>query len=161
MTVTATEKDLDRRTLTITSEFAAPVGRVWQVWADPRRLERWWGPPGFPATFVDHDLSPGARCTYFMTSPEGERFHGWWRILSVDAPNELSFEDGFADADAQPVADMPVTHAHVRLEPIGDGTRMVITSTFATLEQMEQLVAMQMVEGITLALGQIDGILAA
>lgn len=160
MTVIATEKDLDHRTLTITSELAAPVARVWQVWADPRQLERWWGPPSYPATFVDHGLAVGARCTYFMTSPEGERHHGWWRILSVDAPHELALEDGFADADARPVDDMPVTQMRVTLEAQGDRTRMVITTTFATVEQMEKLVAMQMVEGMTLALGQIDEILA-
>ena len=46
-------------TMTITAEFDAPIERVWQLWADPRQLERWWGPPTYPATVVDHDLSPG------------------------------------------------------------------------------------------------------
>ena len=23
------------------------------MWSDPRQLERWWGPPSYPATFVD------------------------------------------------------------------------------------------------------------
>ena len=61
MTVTNVHKDPDARTMTITAEFDAPVERVWQMWADPRQLERWWGPPTYPATFVDHDLSPGGR----------------------------------------------------------------------------------------------------
>jgi uncharacterized protein YndB with AHSA1/START domain len=43
MTVIAVERDSVALTLTIMSEFAAPVERVWQVWADPRQLERWWG----------------------------------------------------------------------------------------------------------------------
>jgi hypothetical protein len=38
---------------------------------------------------------------------------------------------------------------------------MTITSRFATAEQMEQLVQMGMVEGMTAAMGQIDGLLAA
>lgn len=38
---------------------------------------------------------------------------------------------------------------------------MTMTSHFATVEQMEQMVAMGMVEGITAALGQIDEVLAA
>ena len=71
MTVTDVRKDPDALTLTITSVFDAAVDRVWQLWADPRRLERWWGPPTYPATFVDHDLTPGGRVTYFMTGPEG------------------------------------------------------------------------------------------
>ena len=36
MTVIAVDRDLAALTLTIVSEFGAPVERVWQVWADPR-----------------------------------------------------------------------------------------------------------------------------
>ncbi|WP_325048798.1 SRPBCC family protein [Amnibacterium setariae] len=50
MPVLDVEKDLDRLTLTVVAEFAAPVERVWSLYADPRRLERHWGPPGYPAT---------------------------------------------------------------------------------------------------------------
>ena len=45
MPVTAVTHDLESRTLTITAEFAAPADRVWEVYADPRQLERVWGPP--------------------------------------------------------------------------------------------------------------------
>ena len=45
MPVTDVQHDLDALTLTITADFAAPVDRVWQVYADPRQLERVWGPP--------------------------------------------------------------------------------------------------------------------
>ena len=72
MTVTNVHKDPDALTMAITVELDATVERAWQLWADPRQLERWWGPPGYPATFVDHDLVGGGRVTYFMTSPEGE-----------------------------------------------------------------------------------------
>jgi uncharacterized protein YndB with AHSA1/START domain len=162
MTVTHVQKDLDARTMTITADFDAPVERVWQMWADPRLLERWWGPPSYPATFTDHDLSPGGEMRYFMTSPEGERYHGWWRIVDVDQPKHLRFEDGFADADGNRNADMPVTNAEVRLEEHGDGrTRMTIESMFPSSEAMEQLLTMGMEEGITLAVGQIDDLLTA
>ena len=57
MPVTDVNKDLDALTLTITAEFDAGAERVWEMWSDPRQLERWWGPPNFPATFVEHDLS--------------------------------------------------------------------------------------------------------
>jgi uncharacterized protein YndB with AHSA1/START domain len=162
MTVTDVHKDLDARTMTITAQFDAPAERVWQMWADPRLLERWWGPPSYPATFVDHDLSPGGEMRYFMTSPEGDRYHGWWRILDVDEPKCFRFEDGFADADGNRNTDMPTTSAEVRIEQHGDGhTRMTIESTFPSSEAMEQLLTMGMEEGITLAVGQIDELLAA
>lgn len=67
MSVIHIERNVDRLVLTITAEFAAPVEHVWQMWADPRRLEQWWGPPTYPATFVEHDLVPGGRVHYYMS----------------------------------------------------------------------------------------------
>ncbi|MBR7503008.1 SRPBCC domain-containing protein, partial [Mycobacterium tuberculosis] len=90
MPVTETSHDEDTKTLTMVARFAAPPERVWDVYADPRQLERVWGPPTYPATVVDHALEPGGRVTYFMTSPEGERYYGLWEVTAVDAPH--SFE---------------------------------------------------------------------
>jgi uncharacterized protein YndB with AHSA1/START domain len=72
---------------------------VWQLWADPRQLERWWGPPTYPATFTRHDLAPGSRVEYHMTGPEGDQPHGHWDILEADPPRSLVFRDGFANDD--------------------------------------------------------------
>ena len=161
MTVHNVHKDPETRTLTITAEFAAPVERVWQLWADPRLLERWWGPPEYPATFVEHELVPGGRVTYYMTGPDGDQPRGWWRVQAVDPPHCLEFEDGFADESGEPVADLPASTVRVTIEPHGrDRTRMTIASTFASLEAMEQILAMGAAEGMTAALGQIDALLA-
>lgn len=35
-----------------------------------------------PATVVDHDLRPGGTVNYFMTGPEGDQPHGYWRVLA-------------------------------------------------------------------------------
>ncbi|MFC9125886.1 SRPBCC domain-containing protein [Streptomyces sp. NPDC057099] len=161
MTVTSVDKDLDHLTLTLIADFAAPVERVWRLWADPRQLERWWGPPTYPATVEQHDLTPGGEVTYFMTGPEGDRHRGWWRITSVTAPTALEFTDGFADDDGTPKDDMPTISVRVALTEHGGGTRMEMRSLFDSREQMEQLVTMGMEEGLKEAVGQIDALLAA
>ena len=77
-------------------------------------------------------------------------------------PHRLEFEDGFADGAGRPNPDMPVTVICVTLaDRDGGGTRMEITSTFATVEAMDQLLAMGMDEGMKAAMGQIDDILAS
>lgn len=161
MTVTDVRKDPDALTMTITAEFQATVARVWQLWADPRQLERWWGPPGWPATFVDHDLSAGGDVRYFMTGPDGEKAHGWWRVLAVDAPTRLAFEDGFGDDAGNRDDDMPVMVMRVAIDAHDGGSRMSIETSFPSLAAMERIIEMGMEEGITLAIGQIDAILAA
>jgi uncharacterized protein YndB with AHSA1/START domain len=161
MTVIDVQKNPEALTLTLTARFDAPPARVWQVWQDPRRLERWWGPPTYPATVIDHDLTPGGAVTYFMTGPEGDKHYGWWRILSVDAPHRLEFEDGFADDSGHPNPDMPTTTVRVQLTADAEtATVMTIENTFPTPETMEQLVSMGTVEGMSAALSQIDALLA-
>ena len=161
MTVTDVHKDPTGLTMTVASEWDAPIARVWQLWADPRKLERWWGPPTYPATVVEHDLRPGGKVTYFMTSPEGEQHHGWWKVVAVDAPNRLDFEDGFADTDGKPDDAMPTTLGTVTLTELPAGaTRMRIETRFPSREAMDQMIEMGMEEGITAAIGQIDAILA-
>jgi uncharacterized protein YndB with AHSA1/START domain len=160
MTVTNVHKDPDALTMAITVELDATVERAWQLWADPRQLERWWGPPGYPATFVDHDLTVGSRVTYYMTSPEGEKYHGWWEVLAVDPPRRLEVKDGFADDTGKPNDDMPVGRMVVTLDERDGRTEMVITSHHPTLEAMEQVLAMGQEEGMVEAIGQIERILA-
>jgi len=161
MTVTAVRKDPNALKMTTTAEFDASPERVWQLWADPRQLERWWGPPTYPATFTAHDLTPGSRVEYHMTGPEGDQPRGYWDVLEADAPHRLVFRDGFANDDGTPNDALPRNEARVTIEDIGDGrTRMSIESIFPSSEAMEQVLAMGMEEGLTQAVGQIDAILA-
>jgi uncharacterized protein YndB with AHSA1/START domain len=161
MTVTAVRKDPANLTMTLDAEFDASPERVWQLWADPRQLERWWGPPTYPATFTQHDLAPGSRVQYHMTGPEGDQFAGYWDILETDPPHRLFVHDGFAHADGTPNDELPRNEFRVTIEEVGGGrTRMSIDSTFPSREAMEQILAMGMEQGITEAVGQIDAILA-
>ena len=161
MSVTNVHKDPEALTMTITTELDATVERAWQLWDDPRQLERWWGPPTYPATFVDHDLAPGGRVTYFMTGPEGDKSHGWWQVQAVERPHRIELLDGFADDAGAPNPDMPSMTMVVTLaEREGGGTVMSVQTRFPSLEAMEQLVAMGMEQGMTEAMGQIDEILA-
>jgi uncharacterized protein YndB with AHSA1/START domain len=161
MPVTDIRQDLDALTLTITAYFAAPVERVWQVYADPRQLEKVWGPPTYPATVVDHDLRPGGRITYFMTGPEGDKHAGYWEVTAVDEPTGLTFRDGFADLDFTPNADLPVSTNVYTFTPHEGGTRAVYVSTFASAEGLQQVLNMGVVEGATEAINQIDGLVAS
>ena len=161
MTVTAVRKDPQTLTLTIEAEFDASPERVWQLWADPRQLERWWGPPTYPATFTRHDLAPGSRVEFHMTGPEGDQPRGYWEVLEAEAPHRLVFRDLCANADGTLNTDMPMNTLRVGIEEVGGGrTRMSIEVVFPSAEAMEQVLAMGTEEGLSQAIGQIDAILA-
>ena len=153
MAVTGVTRDPAARTMTLTAEWDAPPERAWRLWADPRRLERWWGPPEYPATVTEHDLRPGGRVAYVVTGAGGDSFPGWWHVREVNPPRGLRFELGDPG--------IPPLDVRVALEPrAGGGTVMTITTTFPTDDAMERLVAMGFAEGLSSAVGQIDALLA-
>ncbi len=160
MTVTSVEKDYDNLQIVLTADFSVPIEQVWDLWADPRKLERWWGPPTWPATVVEHSLEPGGSVTYYMTGPEGEKSRGWWKITSANPPTSLEFVDGFSDLDGNPVDALPTQRATVELTPTSGGTRMIMRSQLSSREHMDKLVGMGMIEGLTASAGQMDAILA-
>jgi uncharacterized protein YndB with AHSA1/START domain len=160
MTVTHVAKDTERLTMTMTAEYDVTAERAWQLWGDPRQLERWWGPPLYPATVVDHDLRVGGKVTYFMTGPTGDKHHGYWDVLEAEAPRSLLVEDGFADDAGSVNPALPTTSMHVRIaDRSPSGVVVTIESRFPSLEAMEQMLAMGMEEGLREAMGQIDSIL--
>jgi uncharacterized protein YndB with AHSA1/START domain len=160
MTVVSSTKDAQALTLTFVAEFAADPDRVWQVWENPRQLERWWGPPTWPATFERHDFTVGGQSRYYMTGPDGEKSRGWWTITAIEAPHRLEFDDGFADEAGEPTDSIDPIHAVVTIEAIDGGTRMTTLSRFTSTEHLEQMLEMGMEEGMRGAMGQIDAQLA-
>ena len=161
MTVTAVRKDIEALRLEVEAEFKATPERVWRLFEDPRQLERWWGPPDFPATVTVHELRVGGRVRYHMTSPDGERYPGYWEVTEVDPPRTLVFKDGFAHEDGSPDDEMPTTITRIRIDGLANGTtRMTLTSDVPDTAAMEALLEMGADEGLSSAIGQIDAILA-
>ena len=159
MTVTGVKKSAETMSMTVTTVFDAPIERIWKLWDDPRQLERWWGPPTYPATFVEHDLRASGRMSYYMTGPNGERPHGWWQVRSVNAPHRIDFESGFADENGSKDPNLPSMDLRITLrERDSGGTEMTIEIVFGSLEEMGTIMSMGMEEGRTAAVTQLDAI---
>jgi uncharacterized protein YndB with AHSA1/START domain len=159
MTVVSSEKDVENLTLTIVAEFDASRERVWEVWEDAHKLERWWGPPTFPATFTRHEFVVGGQSRYHMSGPQGETPRGWWRIDAIEKPSRIEFANGLASDDGEPAPGVEPMPTHVTFETTDAGTRMTVVTNFVDVAQMERMIEMGMQEGMSLAIGQIDGLL--
>jgi uncharacterized protein YndB with AHSA1/START domain len=81
-------------------------------------------------------------------------------VETVDPPSRLTFTDGFSHPDGTPNTEMPITDSRVALTERDGGTRMEVVSRFASRADMDQVMAMGMQEGLTLAVGQMDALLA-
>src|ERR1700728_2657563 len=161
MTVWKVDKNAETKTMVITAELKTSITNVWRMCAEPRLLERWWGPPGFPATFEHHDLTPGGTITYFMFGPDGgDRFDGTWNVIEVDAPTRLVVEDAIVEDDGTPSDGNSMTRMEIDIDATSGTTRMILTTHFDSLEGMEQAIALGVAEGMKACMSQFDALLA-
>lgn len=159
MPITSVTRDTDALTMTVVADFSARLERLWEAYVDPRQLERFWGPPTFPATFTRHDVAPGGRSTYTMTGPEGETHGGFWEWLNVEQGKRFEVLDGFAGPDGEPNRDLPSMRMEFVFEETDDGSRVTTTTYFNSLTDLEQLIEMGMEEGLRAAMAQMDAVL--
>lgn len=160
MPITSIDTDLDNVSLTIVADFDAPLQRLWDAYADPRQIEKFWGPPGWPATFTRHDMAAEGHSYYEMNGPDGESSRGYWDFTHVEPPHWFEVIDGFLTPDGQPNTELPNMRMRFMFEATDSGSRLTTTTWFNSAEELEQLLEMGMREGTEAAMGQIDGVLA-
>ncbi|WP_084124923.1 SRPBCC family protein [Demequina sp. NBRC 110054] len=159
MPITDVTKNLDALTLTVIADFPVPVARLWEAYADPRQLELFWGPPGWPARFTRHDMTVGGTSLYSMTGPDGTTSAGYWEFTRIVPGELIEVIDGFADDSGAPNAAMPTMRLSMAFESTDDGCRLRSTTWFTSLEELQQLLEMGMEQGMVMAMGQMDRVL--
>ncbi len=160
MPITSVTKDPEALTMTVVADFDAPLRRLWDAYLDPRLLERFWGPPTYPAVFTRHDGCVGGRSEYAMTGPDGDVSRGYWEWVAVDEPTGFEVRDGFANPDGTPNEAMPAMRMVFAFEATPHGSRVSTTTYFGSVEELEQLLGMGMEQGMSEAMAQIDAVLA-
>jgi uncharacterized protein YndB with AHSA1/START domain len=136
-------------------DYPVPQKRLWDAFTNPRQLERFWGPPAFPATFTRHDFKVGGRAEYFLTLPDGKQWKGSWKFTAVNPISSFEGRDGEENADDE---NMPASMSF-RFETTPTGSRVSIVTWFSSIEAMEQTVP-GMEEGLRAAMPQLDTLLA-
>ena len=153
MPITSVTQDPENLTLTIVADFPVSQERLWEAWADPRQLERFWGPPFAPSTFTHHDFTVGGRAEYFLTGPNGEKWSGSWKFTAVKPTESFEAVDGDGDDENGPAS------MAFAFETTPTGSRMTGVIRFASLEALEET-APGMTEGLRAGMPQLDALLA-
>jgi uncharacterized protein YndB with AHSA1/START domain len=63
--------------------------QVFEAFARPELLARWWGPSGFTNTFEVFEFKPGGRWKFMMHGPNGAQFPNESVFLELDAPSRV------------------------------------------------------------------------
>ena len=155
MPLTSVTKDAARLTLTVVGDYPVPQLRLWDAFADPRQLERFWGPPSAPATFTRHEFKVGGRAEYFLTLPNGDKWNGSWKFTAVNPISSFEAHDGEDNVEDE---NMPASMTFA-FETTPKGSRMTCVTRFESVEAMEQTIP-GMEEGLRAAMPQLDAVLA-
>ena len=131
--------DTDGQSMVIERTLAAPRELVWRMWTDPDHFAAWYGPGGATIPVAKMDVRVGGTrlLCMEMATPDGT-MQMWFtgEYLEVVEPQRLVYTDSMSDEDGNvkspeemgmPAGHPATTEVHVDLEPVTDGTKMVLT----------------------------------
>jgi uncharacterized protein YndB with AHSA1/START domain len=154
------DKDPQNLTMTVTAELDASPERVWQLWADPRQFERWWGAPGYPATATALDLRTGGKVEYHLSGPDGDTPTNVWEVVEADHPRRLVLRDAIVDDNDVPLDEGPSKFT-VTFDAIESGrTRMSIETRFPNAQALKVALDMDMDKMLDWSISQMEVVLA-
>ncbi len=149
-------KDFTNRKVTIEKTFSAPKSKVWRAYTDDALLIKWWGPKGWPASSKSFDFRPGGHWHYCMTGPDGTEAWGKLYYLEIQPEEYFIAEDEFSDPEGNKNTSLPTNHWKNEFFSQWDATKVVVTLTFSSTENMQTLIDMWFQEGFSDALDNLD-----
>lgn len=147
---------IDKKNLQVQSTyvFNASRERVWEVLSDPALIPRWWGPRGYTVIVDIMDFQVGGQWRYFATDEQGQAFNFYGEYLDIEAPNRLVTTFLFAGA---PTHSLTVTTTLTALPRARTQLREI--TQYATLQELEQMVAQGMERGARESMERLEAIL--
>ena len=160
-------KDLENKTLITECTFDAPKEKLWQAYTTKEMFEKWWGPEGWETTTKEFDFRPGGKVHYGMKCVDenqgewfGQESWGVTFIEVVDEGNSYRARDHFADAEGNINQDMPAMVMENHFAEVDGKTTITSKVITESVEQLEQLLKMGMLEGFTSQLNKLEALLA-
>ena len=136
--------------------FDAPRERVFRMFEEPEHLVRWWGPRGWELPVCEVEFRPGGEWRYCMKCVDEKqgRFYGMVSCgkavyQDIDAPESLAYTDYFCDTDGNVDASLPSTVVAMTFIDLGDRTKLVSRSAYASADALTTVLDMGMLQGIT------------
>jgi len=162
--------DRGAMSFTMLPEFDAPRERVFDAFASCEAISRWWGPTDWTLPHCEMDFRPGGTWLYAMRAPAGligpngeDPWDAWGKIYydEIERPTKLVYRDFFVDPNGIEIPGMPESNSTVSFVDLGGRTNLISTTRYASVEALEQVLAMGMAEGYAQTLERLDADLAA
>jgi uncharacterized protein YndB with AHSA1/START domain len=149
--------DRDAFTFRMEREFNHPRELVFRAWSSCEHVTHWWGPKEFTLPVCEMDFRPGGTWFYGMFHPDFGLNHGLMAYQTIVEPELIEFVDHFVDANRTINPDLPAGRGRLDFIDLGGGrTRLVNASSYQSLEQLDQVVAMGMEQGFSMTLDRLE-----
>jgi uncharacterized protein YndB with AHSA1/START domain len=149
------------RELVVEREFDAPRELVWQAFTEPERVARWFGPRGWTLPVCTMDVREGGEWHYCMRGPNGEESWGKAVYREIVPPERIVYTDQFADAQGKANPRLPEMLITLRFEDVGGKTKLTSRTEFPTDADLQKILAMGVVKGLTETWDKLADYLAA
>ena len=151
--------DLTSNKMLVEREFDGSLALLWKAWTDPDMLAEWWAPHPFKAVTKTMDFREGGYWHYYMLGPDGSKF--WCKVnyFIIELLKRFTGDDLFCDEEGNPNTDLPGMNWDVVFKSTPAGTKVNVTITFASREDLEKIVSMGFKEGFSAAHTNLDALL--
>lgn len=150
--------DKGTKTVSITKEFDAEIGLVWDAYTKAELLDQWWAPKPFASRTKVMDFTVGGKRFYAMVSPEGVERWVLQKYTSITPKTNFKLFNTFADADEN--VELPGSDWDLNFSE-HDGTTTVSISIYnESLERLEKMIEMGFVEGTKMQLQNLEELLS-
>lgn len=150
----------ENNTINVKREFAAELPLVWDAWTRPEILDQWWAPKPYRTETKSMDFREGGMWLYAMISPEDETHWCKNDYHKIEHRKSFSGLDAFCDENGIASTDMPRTFWTNVFSEAGEKTLLNLTAKYNSLADLEKVIELGFEEGFTMALGNLDEVLA-
>lgn len=152
--------DKATNTINIKREFAGNRALVWDCYTKSEILDQWWMPHPWKSRTKSMDFREGGRWHYAAVGPNGEEHWSITTYVKIIPKKMFLANDAFGDANGNINAEMPQSKWTMNFSDMGKNTLVHGVMQFPDLAQLEQTIAMGFKEGLTMAMENLDALLA-
>jgi uncharacterized protein YndB with AHSA1/START domain len=151
--------DKGNNKINVKREFAAPLHNVWDAWTKSEILDLWWAPKPYAAKTKSMDFREGGTWFYSMLG-EGQEHRCRADYKAIRPQESYTALDAFCDENWNTNTEFPRTAWNVAFSESNGSTFVNVSLTYEKLSDLEMIMQMGFKEGFTMAMGNLDEVLA-
>ncbi|WP_026905557.1 SRPBCC family protein [Pedobacter glucosidilyticus] len=118
------------REIVSTRIFNTTQQNLFQAWANPQYLKKWWGPKGFTNTFNEFDFRVGGKWSFIMHGPDKGNYANECEFIKIIEPSLIAWK-----RHSKPLFQVVASFEEISHKQ----TKLVFKMVFDTAEECEKL----------------------